>query len=322
MRYVNLGHTGLKVSRICLGTMGFGNSEEWMVELDEARKITNRAIDLGINFLDTANLYSNGRSEEILGVILKGFRNDIVLATKLYFPVGEGPNDAGLSRYHIFREIERTLNRLQTDHVDLMQTHRWDYSTPVEETLVAFNDLIHDGKILYIGGSTMYAWQFAKAIFMSRLLGVVEFVSMQDQYNLCYREEEREVIPLLKDQKIAMLPWSPLARGFLTGKYRRDEKPDSPRYRTDKPFGPRFFRPEDFDVLDVVEQVAKERGLTPSQIALAWVLNHDFVTSPIVGATKIQHLEEAVAALEISLTKDEMDRLEKPYKLRAITPPQ
>lgn len=322
MRSVNLGKTGLKVSKLCLGTMGFGNSEEWMVEIDEARKITDRAIDLGINFFDTSNLYSAGRSEEILGVVLKDYRDDIVLATKLYFPVGDRPNDRGLSRYHIFREIERTLKRLQMDHVDLLQTHRWDYDTPVEETLTAFDDLIHAGKILYIGGSTMYAWQFAKAIFTSRLLGISEFVSMQDQYNLCYREEEREVIPLLKDQNIAMLPWSPLARGFLSGKYRRDEKPDSPRYRSDKPFGPRFFRPEDFDVLDVVEEVAKERAVSPSQIALAWVLNHDFVTSPIVGVTNLQHLEEAIGALDISLSKDEMERLEKPYKLRAITPPQ
>jgi len=322
MRYVNLGNTGLKVSKICLGTMGFGNSEEWMIEIDGAKKIVDRALDLGINFVDTANLYSAGRSEEILGAILKDRRNDIVLATKLYFPVGEGPNDRGLSRYHIFREIERTLHRLQTDRIDLLQTHRYDYETPVEETLIALDDLIHDGKILYIGGSTMYAWQFAKAIFTSRLLGVAEFVSMQDQYNLCYREEEREVIPLLKDQKIAMLPWSPLARGFLTGKYRRGETPDSPRYRSDKPFGPRFFRSEDFDILDVVEQVAKEKGVSASQIALAWVLNKDFVTSPIVGVTKMRHLEEAIEAMEIHLTKEEIERLEKQYKLRTITPPQ
>ncbi len=210
--------------------------------------------------------------------------------------------------------MERTLKRLQTDRVDLLQTHRWDYDTPIEETLVAFDDMIHAGKIGYIGGSTMYAWQFAKAIFTSKLLGVAQFVSMQDQYNLCYREEEREVIPLLKDQKIAMLPWSPLARGFLTGKYKRDEKPDSARYRSDKPFGPRFFRPEDFDVLDVVEEIAKEKGVTPSQIALAWGLNKDFVTSPLVGVTKIQHLEELIQAMEIRLSKEEMERLEKPYK--------
>jgi len=322
MRYVNLGNTGLKVSKICLGTMGFGNAEEWMVEIDEARKIMDRAIDLGVNFIDTANLYSAGRSEEIVGETIKGHRDDIVLATKLFFPVGDKPNDRGLSRYHIFREMDKTLKRLQTDHVDLMQTHRWDYDTPVEESLIAFDDLIHAGKIGYIGGSTMYAWQFAKAIFTSRLLGIAQFVSMQDQYNLCYREEEREVIPLLRDQKIAMLPWSPLARGFLTGKYKRNEKPDSARYRSDKPFGPRFFRPEDFDVLDVVEQIAKEKGASPSQIALAWVLNKDFVTSPIVGVTKIHHLEEAIQAMEIKLSKDEMDRLEKPYKLRAINPPQ
>ncbi|HYB02994.1 MAG TPA: aldo/keto reductase [Nitrososphaerales archaeon] len=322
MRYVNLGNTGLKVSKLCFGTMGFGNAEEWMIEKDEARKLTDRAINLGINFFDTANLYSTGRSEEIVGEVLKDYRDDIVLATKLFFPMGQRPNDRGLSRYHIMREMERSLERLQTDHVDLLQTHRWDYETPVEETLVALDDLIHAGKIRYIGGSTMYAWQFTKAIYTSRLLGISEFVSMQDQYNLCYREEEREVIPLLKDQKIAMLPWSPLARGFLTGKYKRDEKPDSPRYRSDKPFGPRFFRPEDFDVLDVVEAIAKERGVTPSQIALAWVLNHDFVTSPIVGVTKMYHLEEAIQAMDIHLSKDEMDRLEKPYKLRAITPPQ
>src|SRR5579862_4766644 len=281
MQYSRLGNSGLKVSRICLGTMSFGNEAEWMVEIDKARPIFQRAIDLGINFFDTANVYSDGRSEEILGELAKGRRDDLVIATKVRFNVGEGPNDSGLSRYHILREIDRSLKRLQMDHVDLYQTHRWDYETPIEETLGALNEIVRTGRTRYIGASSMYAWQFAKALFTSDQLGLARFVSMQNHYNLLYREEEREMIPLCRDQGVGLIPWSPLARGFLTGKYKRNEAPSSARYRSDPLFGQRFFHPEDFDVEENLEAVAQEKGVRPSQIAIAWLL-HKGVTSPII----------------------------------------
>lgn len=320
MKYSKLGGSGLSVSKICLGTMGFGNTEAWMVEMDEAQKIIKRAVDLGVNFFDTANVYSNGRSEQIVGTVLRDHRNDVVIATKVFFPTGSGPNDRGLSRFHILMEVEKSLERLQTDHIDLYQTHRWDYSTEIEETLCALDNLVHLGKVRYIGGSTMYSWQFAKALFTSDRLRITKFVSMQDQYNLCYREEEREMIPLCIDQKIGILPWSPLARGFLTGKYQRGKTPDSARFRSDKPFAARFFRTADYDVLEEIERIAKEKSVTPSQIALSWLFHKEYVTSPIVGATRVRHLEEAVEALEVRLDGDDMKRLEAPYELRTVTP--
>ena len=268
-----LGSTGLQVFRICLGTMSFGNSEEWMIEIDKARPIVKRALDLGVNFFDTANVYSAGRSEEIVGELLKDHREDVVLATKVRLSTGEGPNKEGLSRYHIMDQVKKSLKRLQTDRIDLYQIHRWDYSTPIEETLVPLNDLVRQGMVNYIGASSMFAWQFTKALYTSDRLGIARFVSMQNHYNLCYREEEREMIPLCKDQKIALLPWSPLARGFLTGRHKQGKAADSARYRTDKYFAERFFQPEDFDVVERVEEVAKEKGVTPSQIALAWLLH-------------------------------------------------
>ncbi len=320
MEYHRLGSTGLHVSRICVGTMSFGNSEEWMIEIDKAKPIVKRALDLGVNFFDTANVYSTGRSEEIVGELLKDHREDVVLATKVRLRTGEGPNKEGLFRYHIMDQVKKSLKRLQTDRIDLYQIHRWDYSTPIQETLVTLNDLVRQGMVNYIGASSMFAWQFAKALYTSDRLGIARFVSMQNHYNLCYREEEREMIPLCKDQKIALLPWSPLARGFLTGRYKRGKAADSPRYRTDKYFAERFFQPEDFDVVERVEEIAKEKGVTPSQVALAWLL-HRGVCAPIIGATKLEHVDEAVNSLDIKLSSDDMKRLEEPYKPHRIIGP-
>ena len=279
-----------------------------------------RALDLGVNFFDTANVYSTGRSEEIVGELLKDHREDVVLATKVRLSTGEGPNKEGLSRYHIMDQVKKSLERLQTDRIDLYQIHRWDYSTPIQETLVTLNDLVRQGMVNYIGASSMFAWQFTKALYTSDRLGIARFVSMQNHYNLCYREEEREMIPLCKDQKIALLPWSPLARGFLTGRYKRGKAADSPRYRTDKYFAERFFQPEDFDVVERVEEVAKEKGVTPSQIALAWLL-HKGVCAPIIGATRVDHVEEAVSSLDVKLSADDMKRLEEKYKPHRIIGP-
>ena len=291
-----------------------------MVEIDKARPIVKRALDLGVNFFDTANVYSKGRSEEIVGELLKDHRDDVVIATKVRLKVGEGPNNEGLSRYHIMSQVKKSLKRLQTDRIDLYQTHRWDYSTPIEETLVTLNDLIRQGLVNYIGTSSMFAWQFAKALAASDRLGIARFVSMQNHYNLCYREEEREMIPFCKDQSVALIPWSPLARGFLTGRYKRGGKADTPRYRSDKYFAERFFKPEDFDVLERVEEIAKEKGVSVSQIALAWLL-HKGVSAPIIGATKVEHLEDAVSSLDVKLSSDDMKRLEEPYKPHRIIGP-
>lgn len=288
-----------------------------MVEIDRARPIVAKALDAGINFFDTANVYSSGRSEEVVGELLNDRREDLVIATKVYFNVGGGPNDQGLSRYHILREIDRSLKRLKMDHVDLYQIHRWYYDSPIEETLVALNDIVRLGKTRYIGASSMFAWQFAKALYTSDILGLARFISMQNHYNLLYREEEREMIPLCKDQGIGIIPWSPLARGFLTGKYRRGETPTSARYKSDALFGQRFFRPEDFDVEETLEQVALEKGAKPAQVALAWLL-HKGVTAPIIGATKVEHVEDAVGAVELKLSSDDMKRLEEKYKLHPI----
>jgi 1-deoxyxylulose-5-phosphate synthase len=317
MEYRRLGSSGLKISRICLGAFSFGNSSEWTIEIEKAKPIVKKALDLGINFFDTANSYSNGRSEEILGELLKNVRNEVVIATKVRGKTGEGVNDIGLSRSHILREAERSLRRLGTDRIDLYQIHRWDYETSIEETLFALNDLVRAGKVNYIGGSSMFAWQFTKALFTSDIFGIAKFVSMQNHYNLCYREEEREMIPLCLYQNIAIIPWSPLARGFLSDKYKRGQRPESARAKSDRYLPERFFKPEDFDVVERAEQVAKEKGVTTSQVALSWLLQKQ-VTSPIVGATKIEHVEEAVAALQLKLSDDDMKRLEEPYKIHTI----
>jgi len=297
--------------------MSFGNADEWMVEVDKARPIVRRALDLGVNFFDTANVYSNGRSEEIVGELLKDYRDDVVIASKVRLKTGEAPNKEGLSRYHIFSQIRKSLKRLGTDRIDLYQIHRWDYSTPIEETLIALNDLVRQGTVSYIGASSMHAWQFAKALHTSDLLHTARFVSMQNHYNLCYREEEREMIPLCRDQGIGLLPWSPLARGFLTGKYKRGKIPDTTRYKSDKYFAERFFHPEDFDVVERAEEIAGEKGVTAAQVALAWLF-HKGIDAPVIGATKVEHLEEAVQSLKVKLSEDDVKRLEEPYKPHRI----
>ena len=313
MEYVNLGRTGVKVSRICLGCMSFGNDAAWKVELDQAQKLVKKAIDLGINFFDTANVYSSGRSEEITGECLKDYRDKVIVATKVYFPMGEGPNNSGLSRRHILQQSKASLKRLGMDCIDLYQIHRWDYNTSIEETMRALNEVVHRGYAHYIGASSMFAWQFLKALYTSERLGLERFVSMQNHYNLLYREEEREMIPLCKEEGIALIPWSPLARGFLTGKYKRGEDPKTSRYEGDKYLAERYFRAEDFEVVDTVVAVAKEKNVSPAQVALAWLL-HKGVTAPIVGATKIEHIDEAVEALNIRLTAEDLTRLEAGYK--------
>ena len=318
MQYVSLGSAGVKVSRICFGCMSFGNDNAWKLELDQARPLVQRAIDLGINFFDTANAYSAGRSEEITGECLKKYRDDVIIATKVWGRMGNGPNDSGLSRSHILPQIEASLKRLQTDHIDLYQTHRWDYTTPIAETLTTFDDLVHQGIVRYIGASSMFAWQFLTALQTSEKLGLEKFVTMQNHYNLVYREEEREMIPLCRQAGVALIPWSPLARGFLTGKYKRGETPKTVRYENERMEGrnymaDRYFRPEDFDVVETAAAVGKEKGVSPSQIGLAWLL-HKGVTAPIIGVTKVQHVEEAVEALEVKLDSDDVKRLEAPYK--------
>ena len=316
MQYVNLGKAGVKVSRICLGAMSFGNKESWMVEIDKARPIVKRAIDLGINFFDTANVYSKGRAEEIIGELLKDRREDLVIATKVYGQMGVGPNERGLSRVHVLGQVVGSLRRLQTGYIDLYQTHRWDSATPVEETLRTLDGLVRDGRVRYLGASSMWAWQFLEALHTSDRLGLERYVSMQNHYNLCYREEEREMIPLCKHEGIALIPWSPLSQGFLTGKYRRGWTPDSPRYKASKTFASRYFHPENFDVLERAQEVAKEKGVPVAQVALAWILRK--VTAPIIGATKVRHVEDAAQALELKLDEEDVKRLEEPYKPHPI----
>jgi aryl-alcohol dehydrogenase-like predicted oxidoreductase len=293
--------------------MSFGNDAAWKVELEQAQKLVKKAIDLGINFFDTANVYSSGRSEEITGECLKNYRDKVIVATKVYFPMGEGPNNSGLSRRHILQQSKASLKRLGMDCVDLYQIHRWDYNTSIEETMRALDEVVHRGYAHYIGASSMFAWQFLKALYTSERLGLERFVSMQNHYNLLYREEEREMIPLCKEQGIALIPWSPLARGFLTGKYKRGEDPKTSRYEGDKYLEGRYFRTEDFEIVDTVVAVAKEKNVSPAQVAVAWLL-HKGVTAPIIGATKPEHIEEAVEALRIKLDAEDITRLETVYK--------
>lgn len=317
MEYVKLGKTGLEVSKICLGCMTYGDpnrgNHAWSLPEEESRALLKQAIDLGINFLDTANTYSNGSSEEILGRAIKDFskREDIVLATKVFNRMRPGPNGAGLSRKAIFDEIDNSLRRLGTDYVDLYQIHRWDYTTPIEETLEALHDLVKAGKARYIGASSMYSWQFAKALYTSRLNGWTEFVSMQDHLNLLYREEEREMLPFCEDQKIAVIPWSPLARGRLT----RDWDETTNRSETDE-FGKTLYKQaEDADrkIVEKVAEIAKAHGISRAQVATAWILQKSAVTAPIIGASKPNHLRDAVGALTVKLSAEDIAALEAPY---------
>jgi len=319
MQYTNLGKTGMKVSRLCLGMMSYGSKKwrTWVLEEEETKLFIKRALDAGINFFDTADVYSLGESERVTGNILKEFgvrRENIVVATKVNGQMSDDINDKGLSRKHILDSIDKSLQRLQMDYVDLYQIHRWDYETPIEETLEALNDVVRAGKARYIGASSMFAWQFGKALHISEKHGWTKFISMQNHYNLVYREEEREMIPLCQDQGIGLIPWSPMARGFLAGNRKRGGGGDTERSNND-PFGDSmYFRDEDFTVADCAAEIAKERGVSQSQIALSWVLNKPYVHSPIIGATKMDHLDQAIAALDIKLSEDEMKKLEEPYR--------
>jgi aryl-alcohol dehydrogenase (NADP+) len=320
--YVKFGNTGLDVSRLCLGCMTYGVSDRgahaWTLDEDKSRPLIKQAIELGINFFDTANVYSDGTSEEIVGRALKDFtrRDDVVLATKVFNRMRPGPNGAGLSRKAIMTEVDHSLRRLGTDYIDLYQIHRLDKNTPIEETLEALHDLVKAGKVRYIGASSMYAWQFSKALYTSRLNGWTEFVSMQNHVNLLNREEEREMLPLCADQKIAVMPWSPLARGRLTRAW--DET--SERQNTDE-FGKTLYvqsEESDRKIVEQVAAVAKARGVPQAQVAMAWLLQKKGITSPIIGASKPAHLTDAVAALSLKLTSEEIASLEAPYVPHAV----
>ncbi|WFR94862.1 aldo/keto reductase [Rhizobium tumorigenes] len=322
MDYVKFGPTGLEVSRICLGCMTYGEPDRgnhaWTMSEEASRPLLRQAVELGINFWDTANAYSDGSSEEIVGRAIKDFsrREDIVLATKVFNRMRPGPNGAGLSRKAIFDEIDNSLRRLGTDYVDLYQIHRFDHVTPIEETLEALHDVVKAGKARYIGASSMHAWEFAKAVYISRLHGWTQFVSMQDHLNLLYREEEREMLPFCEDQKIAVIPWSPLARGRLT----RDWNESTSRQESDQ-FGKTLYNQaveSDRQIIDAVGALATARGVSRAQIGIAWIAQKSAVTAPIVGASKPHHLTDAVAALSVKLTAEEIAALEAPYVPRGI----
>ncbi|MCW2869918.1 aldo/keto reductase [Actinacidiphila oryziradicis] len=319
MRYVKLGSTGLDVSPLVLGCMSYGKphrgNHTWTLDEEESRPFIRRAVEAGVNFFDTANVYSDGTSEEIVGRALGDFarRDEIVLATKVHGRMRPGPNGGGLSRKAILTEINHSLRRLGTDYVDLYQIHRWDPHTPIEETLEALHDVVKAGKARYIGASSMYAWQFSKALHVAERHGWTRFTTMQNHYNLLYREEEREMMPLCMDEGIGVIPWSPLARGKLT----RDWDESSTRSETDE-FGKTLYKDEDRVIVERVAEIAAERGIPRAQVALAWVAQQPGVTAPIVGATKAHHLDDALAALDVRLTEDELKRLDEPYTPRAV----
>lgn len=319
MQYANLGNSGLKVSRLCLGMMSYGTSKwrPWVLDEEPARPFIKKALDAGINFFDTADMYSKGVSEEVLGKSLRHFgvnRESVVIATKVYFNLTNEVNAGGLSRKHIMDAIDASLKRLGMEYVDLYQIHRWDYDTPINETMEALYDVVKAGKARYIGASSMHAWQFAKAQYTADLNGWTRFVSMQNHYNLVYREEEREMIPFCIDQGIGLIPWSPLARGFLAGNRKRAGGGETTRAKNDDYADHLYFRLEDFDVAERAQEVAQRRGVTGSQIALAWLLNKPHITAPIIGATRLEHLEQSITALEISLSENEVKSLEEPYQ--------
>ena len=321
MNYTNLGKTGLKVSRICLGCMSYGLEErEWGLDEEQGRPFIKRALELGINFFDTANMYGDGRSEEVLGRAIRDFakRDEMVIASKVYFPMRPDVNGRGLSRKAIMTEIDHSLRRLGMDYVDLYQIHRWDYDTPIEETLEALHDVVKSGKVRYIGASSMFAWQFCKALYLTDLHRWTRFVSMQPHYNLLNREEEREMLPLCLAEGIGVLPWSPLARGRLARAW--ETQPSTVRGQTDE-YGKKLYSATDEldkPVVDRVGEIAKARSIPPAQIALAWLLYNPAVTAPIVGATKPHHLEDAVAAVEVKLSDAEIKGLEAPYVTHRI----
>ena len=323
MEYVKFGNTGMTVSRLCLGMMSYGSKEwrEWILEEDEARPFIERALEAGINFFDTADVYSRGASEEVLGSLLKSLgadRDKLVIASKVCNPMSDDINDRGLSRKHIMDSIDRSLTRLQMDYVDLYQIHRWDSNTPIEETMEALHDVVRSGKARYIGASSMFAWQLMKAQSTAQLHGWTRFVSMQDHYNLIYREEEREMIPCCVDQGLAIIPWSPMARGFFAGNHRKGDWGETTRAKTDTYGQELYYRDADFAVADRVQEAARQRGVSGSQMALAWVLSKPYVTAPIIGATKMEHLNQAIAALDIKLSRDEVKKLEEAYQLHPV----
>ena len=318
MNYTRLGSSGLWVSRIGLGMMSYGSKTEraWHLDQDQAEPILRRAVEAGVTFFDTADMYSNGLSEQITGRLLgklHSHRDDYVLATKVYYPTGPGPNDRGLSRKHILSGIDASLRRLGTDHLDLYQIHRWDPHTPIQETMAALHEVVRAGKARYLGASSMYAWQFAKAQHTAQAGGWTQFASMQNHYNLVYREEEREMLPLCLDQGVGVIPYSPLARGLLAGSRERGGQRRTIRAGSD-PLADELYDDADFDVVDAVRAVAAERGLPPAQVALAWLLGKPAVSAPIVGATRLGHLEDAIAALDLQLDDEEVARLEAPYR--------
>ncbi len=320
MKYTKLGSTGIDVSKICLGCMSYGVSDrgthEWTLDEEASRPFIQRAVEQGVNFFDTANVYSDGTSEEIVGRALADFanRDEIVLATKVHGEMRKGPNGSGLSRKAIMREIDNSLRRLGTDYVDLYQIHRWDRRTPIEETMEALHDVVKAGKALYIGASSMYAWQFSKAQHVAAVNGWTRFVTMQNHYNLLYREEEREMLPLCADQGVGVIPWSPLARGRLT----RPDGARTARSESDE-FGKLLYRSADDAIVDQVARIAEARGVSMAQIALAWVSRHPTVAAPIVGATKPHHLDDALASIDIELNADEVRELQQPYTPQPVS---
>jgi aryl-alcohol dehydrogenase (NADP+) len=322
MDYVNLGKTGLKVSRLCLGCMSFGSSKwrTWVLDDEAAQPFFKDAIEAGINFFDTADVYSIGESERVTGKALKTYakRHEVVIATKLNGPMGGDPNNRGLSRKHVFDAIDRSLERLGTDYVDLYQIHRFDPTTPIEETLEALNDVVRAGKVRYIGASSMFAWQFMKMLAASKANGWTPFVSMQPQYNLVYREEEREMLPLCLDQGVGVIPWSPLARGFLAGGRSAPGEGNTERARTDEFSARLYYKEADNAVVDALSAAARERGVSNMQLALAWVLKNPAITSPIIGTSKAHHLDDALAGLQIKLTDAEVKALEAPYEPKRV----
>jgi aryl-alcohol dehydrogenase (NADP+) len=324
MDYVRLGNSGLKVSRLVLGTMTYGTPDwrPWVLDEAASRPFISRALELGINTFDTADMYSRGVSEQVLGRALKDFaqRDQVVIATKAFSPAadGDGPNERGLSRKHLFDAIDRSLRRLGTDYVDLYQIHRFDYQTPIEETLEALHDIVRSGKVRYLGASSMFAWQFMHMLATADAHGWTRFVSMQNHYNLVYREEEREMLPLCRDQGIGVIPWSPLARGFLAGNRRGAEHGETARAKVDAFAHQMYYTEPDFAIADRAGELAAERGVTPMQIALAWMLAKPGVTAPIIGASKMAHLEEAAAAASLSLSAEEIALLEAPYQPHVI----
>jgi aryl-alcohol dehydrogenase (NADP+) len=330
MDYVRLGKTGLKVSRLCLGCMTYGSPKwrEWVLDETASRPFFKQALDLGINFFDTADMYSLGASEEVTGRALKEMakRDQVVIATKVFTPMGKGPNDRGLSRKHIMESIDASLKRLGTDYVDLYQIHRFDYETPVEETIEALSDVVKAGKAFYIGASSMHAWQFMKMLGQQRASGYAQFISMQPHYNLVYREEEREMLPLCLSEGVGVIPWSPLARGFLTGSRKPGDNAktsgagntETARAGSDEFAHLLYYRDQDFEVVERVAAVAKKHGKPMAQIALAWVLAKPAITAPIVGASKPTHLDDAVAAMSIKLDSEDLKTLEEPYKPKRV----